>query len=521
MPQMQTLNPRTPKVVMSTDRVRLPTGATTIVRAPIARGKSSASSSSIWASLPELNSRDQHDGTGYEQQEATLRPAPLSARGLGPIPWRDVAVASSGGGANTLSSDTSTPTRRSIMNAASSSSKALGVGVAGNGGGGNSGTEAGSGAIATVYRRNGIASAPVVGPVAISEVLEAERRHLPAINSISRSAAASASGMTAVTATTPAALKSQAASRRMLTLPSIRGAATDTNGAGAGAATPITAATTAAATTAAPGVGTAGRVSKGIIPAMIEDEPQPVIVSFLPLGPSPVKRSVHLACGRTSIHAAYGGGSGGGNGENDETSTETSSASPSPRGGGQGRGGNLGGGLLRGIRRLFGKESLIDAGAAARATNSSANPSDESEKQDDLARSSAPVQRSNVSVAQLACEHAREQERVNKARSSLFGGEVRAGFRGARPSDDGPRSPISAQPSWKSLEGHDHRTLRKGKSFTQKTLEDPQNPAFKTAKRLAEVQEKLSYMEDPGWREKAAEMVNMERPMLMAEGWKV
>ncbi|GIL52477.1 hypothetical protein Vafri_8344 [Volvox africanus] len=500
---------------MSTDRVRLPTGATTIVRAPIARGKSNASSSVIWASLPELNIRDQHEGTGYEQQEAIPQLAPLSARGLGSTSWRDVVVASSGGGVNALSSGTGSSSRRSMISASIPSSKALGMGIGGSGGGGNSGAQAGSGASATVYRRNGVASAPIVGPVAVPE-LEADQGRLPAINSISRSAAASVSGMTTATAT-PAALKSQAASRRVLTLPSIRGATMNASGADAGEAMPIPAATTAAA-----GGGAAGSGSNGIRTTMTEEEPQPVIVSFAHLRPASAKRCVHRICGRTAIPAASGGDSGG---ENDDTSTETSSASPSPRGVGQGRGGGLGGGLIRGIRRLFGKDSSIDGGAAARATNgitaTTAKPDGESDKQDDLARSSAPVQRSLVSIAQMACEHAREQERVNKARSSLFAGEVRVGLGGARNSDHESRSLLSPQPSCKSFEGHDHRTLRTGKSFTQRTLEDPKNPAFKTAKRLAEVQEKLSYMEDPSWRAKAAEMVNMERPMLMAEGWKL
>ncbi|GLI68129.1 hypothetical protein VaNZ11_012446, partial [Volvox africanus] len=519
---MQTLSPRSSKVVMSTDRVKLPTGATTIVRAPIARGKSNASSSVIWASLPELNSRDQHEGTSYEQQEAVPQVAPLSARGIGSTSWRDVAIASSGGGANALSTGTSSPSRRSMINASIPSSKALGMGIGGNGGGGNSGIQAGSGAIATVYRRNGVASAPIVSPVAVPELLEADQGRLPAINSISRSAAASVSGMIAATATTSAALKSQAASRRVLTLPSIRGAATNASSVGAGAAMLIPAAATAAA-----GGGAAGSSSNGISTTMTEEEPQPVLVSFAHLRPSSAKRCVHRI-GRTSIRAASGGdsggGGGGGSGENDDTSTESSSASRSPRGGVQGRGGGLGGGLIRGIRRLFGKDSSIDAGAAASATNgittATAKPGDESEKQDDLARSSAPVQCSLVSVAQLACEHAREQERVNKARSSLFAGDVRVGFRDACTSDHESRSPLSPQPSRKSVEGQDHRTLRTGKSFTQRTLEDPKNPAFKTAKRLAEVQEKLSYMADPSWRAKAAEMVTMERPMLMAEGWK-
>ncbi|GFR49299.1 hypothetical protein Agub_g11321 [Astrephomene gubernaculifera] len=61
----------------------------------------------------------------------------------------------------------------------------------------------------------------------------------------------------------------------------------------------------------------------------------------------------------------------------------------------------------------------------------------------------------------------------------------------------------------------------RGRSFTQQALMDPNNPMFKTARKLVQVQEQLSYLEDKAWREKMVEKVPLERPILMAEGWKL
>ncbi|EFJ42447.1 hypothetical protein VOLCADRAFT_97464 [Volvox carteri f. nagariensis] len=289
------------KVVMSSDRVRLSTGATTIVRAPIARGKSFVGNAAFRASLPELTSREQHDDISHEQQQqqqqqdssSSMPPIPLYGS-VSPVPWRDAILASSASPAVTTLPVTNIATRKSLNNAALPSSQTLPV----------TGTAGGAAAAggSSFYRRNGVATN-------VDAQQKADRK-------------------------------------------------------------------------------------------------------------SPPHQGPHAA----------------------------------------------------------------------------------------------------VHVARLANEHAREQARVERARSTLFGGElpsVRRLSSGAAVDGNASggggggvelRVLVPTQSVHKSLEVLEHRGLRTGKSFTQRALEDPNNPAFKTAKQLAAVQEKLSYMEDPDWRAKAAEM---------------
>ncbi|GLC40781.1 hypothetical protein PLESTB_000023400 [Pleodorina starrii] len=529
------------------DRFKLATGATTIVRAPIARGKSGSGAAPFWGSLSELNSvRDQLDRNSngkaqldhpqQQQQQEQERPSPSGMPpipGAGPVPWRDAVTASSlctssskallllqhprpGGGGGS---------RRSLLlGGGQPSSRALLTGAGAAGGG------AGPGAVS--FRRNGVASAPVVGAAAAAAAAaggsdtaaDADRRRLPAINSMSRPAVAAAA--TPCTAPPPppatgiAALPSAirgAIRRNIVSLPSIH--VTDEGDGGPAGA----------------GAG-AGAVE------LSSNEEQPILVSFAPSRPpsgSKADRAMRRGLSRRpTVRVVVDGdvaaaAAGGGNGGTGEGGGETSSPG--------------GGGLLRGIRRLFGKESALDAAAASRAAaGDGSGPTDDTVRQDDTA-SSLHAQRSSTSVAYLAYEHVREQERVNRVRSSLLGAELqlREGVRqsgggaAAAAADAGAGgggfgagrtlSPRASQRSRKwseqqqQLQGglSSSRVLRSGKSFTQRALEDPQNPAFKTAKQLAALQEKLSYMEDLDWREKAAAMVTMERPTPIADGWKL
>ncbi|KAG2501766.1 hypothetical protein HYH03_000266 [Edaphochlamys debaryana] len=162
-------------------------------------------------------------------------------------------------------------------------------------------------------------------------------------------------------------------------------------------------------------------------------------------------------------------------------------------------------GFMKGLRRFFGIGG--EAAAAAAAAEAAAAKRREEEALarragDDLDLSGLDdgmglgVQRSAASVAVLTAKHAAEQQRVRRLKSSMAAGDDGGG-------EDLPQ-----------------RSVLAGKSFTQKALEDPKNPAFRTAQKLARVQAGLSYLEDPNWREKAIQQNRMERPTPMGDGWK-
>ncbi|KXZ55484.1 hypothetical protein GPECTOR_2g1033 [Gonium pectorale] len=196
--------------------------------------------------------------------------------------------------------------------------------------------------------------------------------------------------------------------------------------------------------------------------------------------------------------------------------------------------------FLRGIRRMFGMDTnaaaaaTAAAAAAARAAAAAAAAKAEEEaRQEEL----PVVLPSPASIAMLTSKHQAEQDRMVRFRTNLLGDmkprpgglSVSVGGGADTPSSCGGgevptpatvSTPGAAAPEVKPV--WDDRPGPRGKSFTQKALQDPSNPFFKSAMQLALAQEKeKTFAPDTNWREKLGDQVPMERPILMDAGWKI